>query len=431
MKATASLLLLLLLVISPALGQDADAELQKVLEASKADASRIRGLPFLMDVPVKKISPADFQKQMMRDLRRAFGAGEQLAHMEKLLQVLRILPEGMTIQKLTQDFFPATVAANYDPVDKKISFLKAYKKPATMRVVMVHELTHALQDQHFNLNHLVLSRELTFDRLLALGALVEGDAKDTELTFAMGPMLAGMTLEAISQFGNMQAQAYLARMKDFPRGIARPFIFQYLDGLVFVEAVKRAGDGFASIDLAFSDPPVTTEQILHPERYLTRDRPTVIVPPEPPEGYQVLVANTLGELGVSIVLSGHLGSAYQASMAAGWDGDRVLLLGSADPEPMLVWYTTWDTAEDAKEFAEAAIQMFRIRHPKAEAKLREDGLGLTLLADKTAHSVSLVDKDVILLEQVPAERYREIAQALNQAVKEELRVHRSPFQIGK
>jgi hypothetical protein len=430
MKATASLILLIL-VISPALGQDADAELRKVLELSKGDASRVRGLPFLMDVPVKKMSPADFQVQMMRDMKRAFGEGDQLAHMEKLLQVLRVLPEGMTIEALTRDFFPETVAANYDTVDKKISFLKTYKNPATMRAVMVHELTHALQDQHFNLNHLVLSSELTFDRLLALGALVEGDAKNTEMSFSAGPFLKGMTLEAIQQFGNMQAQNYLRRMKDFPRGIARPFIFQYLDGLVFVEAVKRDGDGFSSIDLAYRDPPQTTEQILHPERYLERDHPTVIVPPDMPAGYEVLVENTLGELGVSIVLSGHLGKAYQASMAAGWDGDRILLLGSEGAEPMLVWYSTWDTKEDAHEFGLAAAQMLRLRHPEADETHSKATLDLVFLKDKMAASVRQIEKDVLLMERVPEERLKEISLALHKASKEELRVHREPFQSGK
>ena len=67
----------------------------------------------------------------------------------------------------------------------------------------------------------------------------------------------------------------------------------------------------------------------------------------------------------------------------------------------------------------------------AKDELREGGLGVTLLADGMVHSVSLVGQDVILREQVPAERYREIAVALNKASKEELRVHRSPFQLGK
>ncbi len=433
MKATASLLLLLL-VISPTIAQDADAdaELAKVLEASKGIASRIRGLPFLMDVPVKKIEPADFQKQMMRDLRRAFGEGEKLAHMEKLLQVLRVLPEGMTIERLTQEFFPKTVAANYDPTDKKISFLKTRRKPSTMKATMVHELTHALQDQHYNLNHLVMSRELTFDRLLALGGLVEGDAKNTEMSFSAGPFLSGMTLDAIRRFGNVQAQAYLLRMKDFPRGIARPFIFQYLDGLVFVEAVKRAGGGFKAVDQVYSDPPESTEQILHPERYLERDHPTRIIPPEMPSGYEVLLENTLGELGIAIVLGGHLKRRYQPSMAAGWDGDRILLIRSADdPEPILLWFTTWDTEKDAKEFTTGAMTMYRERRKGAKEEVREDGFALTQTAKDRMFLVSQSGKDVFLCEGFPVGRSRRLVSLIATARKRELRLHEERYFLKK
>lgn len=433
MKAIASLLLLLL-VISPAFAQEADpdAALAKVLEESKGIASRIRGLPFLMDVPVKKIEPADFQKQMMRDLRRAFGEGEQLAHMETLLQLLRVLPDGMTIERLTQEFFPETVAANYDPLDKKISFLKTRRKPSAMKATMVHELTHALQDQHYNLNHLVMSRELTFDRLLALGGLVEGDAKNTEMSFSAGPFLAGMTLEAIRQFGNVQAQAYLLRMKDFPRGIAQPFIFQYLDGLVFVEAVKRSGGGFKAVDKVFSDPPQSTEQILHPERYMERDYPTHIIPPAMPEGCEVLLENTLGELGVSIVLGGHLKSAYTPNLAAGWDGDRILLIQSAeDPTPILLWYTTWDTEQDAKEFAAGAMAMFRERRQDAKEQIREDGSALAQTVSERLFLVRQSGKDVFLCEGFPANDAGTLESLIAGAEKQELRLDKERFFLKK
>jgi hypothetical protein len=237
-----------------------------------------------------------------------------------------------------------------------------------------------------------------------------------ELTFAQGDFLTKAPLELIKGFGQAQVKAYLSRMKEFPQGIARPFIFQYLDGLVFIESIKRAGGGFAAVDRAFADPPETTEQILHPERYLDRDRPTTIVPPPPPAGYRVLTANTLGELGVQIVLEGHLQRDYKATQSAGWDGDLIQLLGpEGEGEPILVWYTTW-------EFSKAAIAMFKVRRP-------ETGMtGMLQKLDGLVHSVTVSGKDVIVLEGVPEDRHAEIAKSIiENAVKEELRVVRSGF----
>ena len=129
--------------------------------------------------------------------------------------------------------------------------------------------------------------------------------------------------------------------------------------------------------------------------------------------------------------SRRLSQSRLAAAGRGWDGDRILLLGSDDPEPMLVWYTTWDTPEDAKEFTRAAIDMLRLRHPGAEEELREGGLGIFLEKDAKAASVTSIHRDVILMERVPSNRWREIALAFGRAVKEELRVHREPFQSGK
>jgi hypothetical protein len=119
-------------------------------------------------------------------------------------------------------------------------------------------------------------------------------------------------------------------------------------------------------------------------------------------------------------------------MATGWDGDRILLLTTPDdPEPMLVWYTTWDTPEDADEFTRGAQAMLRMRLPGAEEKLNSDGSSLLLRNAGRVAWVSRVHRDVILVEGVPEARYREIAVALNRAVKEEVRVIREPWKLAK
>lgn len=398
-----------------------DVRLAKLLVESRADASRIRGLSFLSEIPVKRITPEDFRELLVRDMGRLLGEGDRLTHMETVLQRLGILPADQGVMDVVDRFFPRTVAANYNPYLKRISFLRGFRSKS----IMVHELTHALQDQHFNLTLHVESGETTFDRLLALGALAEGDAEDVQRMFDTGGMLALTPLATIRSIGESETEKYLARMKDFPRGIARPFIFQYLSGLLFVETIKRERDGYPGVDRVWLDPPGSTEQVLHPERYLERDHPTRIEAPRPPDGWRVLLSNVFGELGVRIVLEAHGDPSFETA-AQGWDGDRMLLLDTGPRADggdgrILVWYTTWDTEEDAREFAAAAKRMLVKRRP--DASLKEiPGRGVTLqLETDRAQVVVIEGKDVLFIDGIPRANLTANLAALLTARKVELR----------
>jgi hypothetical protein len=422
--------LLLFSVLLPFVAKAQEDPLRQVLEAAKADATRVRGLEFRSELKVRRITAEEFRRDiMLRDIHRVFGDGEALAHMETLLRILRVIPADAGLLDLAQRFFPATVAANYDPLTKQISFLREAGDPVALHATMVHELTHALQDQHFDLLRMVgEGQDLDFDRLLALGALLEGDAESTERTYETGGLLAMTPLETIRALGRTQVKNYLARMKDFPAGLARPFIFQYLDGILFVETVKRARGGFPAIDRVYRDPPVSTEQILHPGRYLARDHPTTISLEETPPGYRVLLANTLGELGISIVLAGHVGDGRAEPAADGWDGDRILLFGREAEPPVLVWYTTWDNDAEAEEFRLAAALMFAARRP---APLEPLGLftDRSLLQRDSGRVAMLLAKgrDVVLVEGLPEEGSEAFAGALLKAKKLQVVVEETPF----
>lgn len=433
MRRLPVLALLAALVAAPAAAQqpapaseDPDAALVALMNEAKADAARIRGLDFLSDLPARRITREEFLEITMRDVARVFGEGDRMADMQELLMRLGVLPEKTDLEALVRRFFPATVAAKYDPFEKEILFLRAFRSKS----VMVHELTHALEDQHYNLKLLFETREMTFDRLLALGALAEGDAEDVQQIFDTGGMITLTPIPMIRKMAKTQIASYLDRMKDFPRALARPFIFQYLDGLLFVETIKREGGGFRALDPVYRDPPTTTEQILHPERYLDRDRPTVIAPAPAPEGYRLAVTNVLGELGTSLVLSGAPGDAVDpAAAAAGWDGDRVVLYRGADRPSILAWYTTWDTEEDAEEFAAAATALLRARRPDVPVVDR-GGLAIRK-ADGAVAAVRRAGRDVLVVDGAPEDGFAALLTHLMQARKTELTPIRSAFGASK
>jgi hypothetical protein len=198
------------------------------------------------------------------------------------------------------------------------------------------------------------------DQALAVTALYEGDAMAGSLDY----LLANPGLAARLAFAVEPASAALDQA---PPVLAIWLIFPYVQGQEFVTAL-RADGGWAAVDAAYADLPASTEQILHPEKYLARDEPTAVTLPAPTvlgDGWTVVDENNVGELQTAILLAelapgegvnGLMGTinlprgARQA--AAGWDGDRYSLWSDGAAE-VLVWRSVWDSAEEATEFARA------------------------------------------------------------------------------
>jgi hypothetical protein len=139
-------------------------------------------------------------------------------------------------------------------------------------------------------------------------------------------------------------------LREAPAIISESMIFPYLRGMVFCAKLANDG-GWKAVDEAYRNPPVSTEQILHPEKYQAkRDLPTMIDLGElkPGPGWKEAGRNVLGELQISIML-GRQG----AKAAAGWDGDRYAVFEGPDQKLGLVWFSTWDSEDEAREFARA------------------------------------------------------------------------------
>ena len=262
-----------------------------------------------------------------------------------------------------------------------------------MQGLLTHELTHALQDQHFDLAKLSVGNRLS-DADAARKALVEGDASlvmVADLANLMPDEIPVMSvwlrklLEDPKQFMAMTRGAPgMAELDAAPPWIRDTLLFSYLQGASFCAALLEHG-GQRLLDHAFtSDPPRSTEQILHPEKwYGGRDDPVVIAWPEfgtELPGYSRAAAGQLGELGIRILLREGLNDARRAAAtAAGWGGDRFAVyrrhasgraarkgapgpgrgLGAASdgdresPDTLLAWIVEWDDEAAAGRFAGA------------------------------------------------------------------------------
>ncbi len=261
------------------------------------------------------------------------------------------------------------------------------------RLVLVHELVHALQDQRLGLGE-SYAKKRTADGDNAFRAVVEGDATLAMLAHALSQQ--GIPLSAatagIQQMGDyldLNALVRGEKLDDAPAILRVTLVAPYLRGLQFVAAIQARG-GWPAVNNAHRRPPATTEQVLHPEKYFAREPGEEIELLDNREvlaaGFQRIEEDTLGELELSVYLGQTRASGVDDEAAAGWAGDR-LAVYTRGTEVAVIWWTTWDTDTDAEEAFRAA----RSGSPR----------------DSTAR-VERKGRSVLIVRGLPAKLYRPV-----------------------
>lgn len=283
----------------------ADEGMVSVVAQLEGFVESARGLRFLAPVDVSVLADADF--------RRAFSAGapaEQgdLDVQAGVLRVFGLLDPGDDLGRASS-VDPATVAGYYDTETRQL-VVRGTRATPFVRQVLVHELTHALDDQHFGLDRNLSDPEAA----LAYQALVEGDAvvvEDRYLATLPPGEQRQADAEAEATFGATTGgiPGVLVELADFP----------YRDGPALVTAILAAG-GRARLDEAFRSPPASSAAVLHPAGFLSgRGRP---LPVSTPAGGRVIDEGPLGELVLRFLLSASVPEDQAAAAAEGWAGDR-------------------------------------------------------------------------------------------------------------
>jgi hypothetical protein len=228
-----------------------------------------------------------------------------------------------------------------------------------VETVLVHELVHALQDQYVDLDSLMSANLEANDRSRAAQASLEGHATFAMLEWQMSRLMGGdADLTQLPGLDGLLGDDPLAAaglempvLAEAPALIRESLLFPYLGGLVFIQSHWRGEWG--RVPPLGEEMPVSTEQVLHPERFSpgSRDVPTAVSHPDPlPAGWEEVLTDGLGELETRLLLREFLPDRDSADRAAeGWDGDRYRLLDGPAGEA-LVWITVWDTERDALEF---------------------------------------------------------------------------------
>lgn len=271
----------------------------------------------------------------------------ELRGSERAYKRFGLIPDSLDLRKFMLTLLTEQIVGYYDP-STKVLYIVQGAGDEMVNITVSHELVHALQDQYFNLDSLAKVKGRN-DRQVAAQAVIEGQATLEQLSSMLG---SGVMLNNIPGGWDRVRETIRDAQNSMPVFGAAPMIIQetllfpYLSGAEFMRNFKDRNAG----KLPFDDMPVSTEQVMHTDRFFaSRDAPTTLTLPAPAGGQDVY-ENELGEFETRLFLFQHLkdrDAAYRG--AAGWDGDRFLSFTTPRGDG-LVWASVWDTSVDAAEF---------------------------------------------------------------------------------
>jgi hypothetical protein len=313
----------------------------------------VRQLRFTQPVVPEPLSPSQIQQQLQDTLSQQYAA-DVVAGEERTDITVGALPAGTDLRQVLIDFGTSQIVGFYDTSAKRLVFEGGTQPTPFERFTLAHELTHALQDQHFDLSQLDRLNDVCQDEPAeAFLSLAEGDAVQTQLAWARANLSAGEIAELQQEAGSFPPPP------PTPPFVQQFFEFPYSFGQPFVEALQNRG-GERAVDDAFANPPVSTEQILHPEKY-PDDVPQAVNIPDLSsrlgQGWSLVDQQEVGEAWLRIVLQLRLSAEAAANAAAGWDGGLLRSWGDGSKTAVLM-ETVWDSPQDAEEFGAAMNDWF-------------------------------------------------------------------------
>lgn len=413
------------------------AERQKQIDAALARVPAIlprlaalRGLPMDTQVPALHQTADEFRSFVQRELVKELPP-EKAEKLQAALLHIGLYTKAIDLVKTLEQTMTSQAAAYYDPAQKKFFVVMAPDNDMMFDTISAHELTHALQDKHFDLTK-YMPITLDEDAGIARRFVVEGDATFSMFAYLttdkagadklpamvklMRTQIETMANMGVSEYGDMmkqqaaafggmddQMKAAMETMGELPPVIVGPMIASYMKGAVLAMTAYENG-GWKTVDALYTAPPESTEQVLHPttKLYPKRESPKKVTLPKL-TGTE-LTQNVIGELQWTIYLQ-QWGLALPDA-AAGWGGDRYAVMRGADGTLVGYLATTWDSPKDAKEFHDAYVASLKARFPAADTSKPASGVARTaggkVFVKLQGSHVFIVDggEDAKLLDQL-------------------------------
>ena len=386
-----------------AAGTAQNAAIVSTTAAVLKETSELRELSILRDVKSGAQSRIDIERMIIKNLDADTTPAEMHAA-EVLLKAFGLAPKEFAYRPFLIKLLTEQVAGYYDPKAQQF-YLADWIELEGQKPVMAHELTHALQDQHFNLKRFEKWPKGDSDAELAAHALIEGDA-----TLAMTFYMAKNPLIALAFIRSLGAQeAASEQFKQAPRALRESLLFPYEEGSAWATQLYNRG-GWEMVSNAFTKLPQSSEQVLHAEKYFSYEAPQKLALPD----FKTVLGPTWkridydvnGEWGCYLVLDEFLNNAMESKRAsAGWGGDRFVIYETGNPdEVFLAQLTAWDTPLDAREFFDAYAKRTLKRYPDAkESKSTTDrGERMEWETPSGIAAMEMRDSRIAIIEGLPA-----------------------------
>jgi hypothetical protein len=324
--------------------------------------------------PLKKSlrSKQEIREYLIREEKADRSDAQRYAD-RKALEAFGLIPKDFPLDSFMLDVLTDQVAGLYDPKTKEF-YIAEWIPADEQRTVMAHELTHALEDQHFDIDPWIKAARPNDDAELARQSVSEGSALAAMVDFTLREQ--GVTVRDLPDVALLIRSGAIEEMDKDPNLAKAPgyirdeLVFPYLAGTTFSQQFLKAHQGWKDLAMIFKNPPVSTQQIIHPDLYLSGVMPVKITLPDwkgvVPADWKLLEENVMGEFGLGEILKQFLGQQGADAVSPAWTGDCYAVFENTKTESTpLVLRLALDNADDAARvfgrYSEALELKYKLR----------------------------------------------------------------------
>lgn len=373
-----------------------DANALEAMAYIEEQVSELRELETLEPVSKAFLSTDELRERMTEDLEEDYSPEE--ARDEALLYAaFELMDADLDLYNLMIDLYSEQVAGFYDPETKEMYVVKGEGAPGALeRFTYSHEYTHVLQDQHYDLEEKEDEADEDSEQQIAFLSLVEGDATLLMQQYAIQHFSADDIQEVLSESATFETGV----LDSAPEIVQQSLLFPYEKGLAFAMTLFAKG-GWEAVDAAYANPPLSTEQIIHPDHY-PYDVPDIVSLPALTDtlgaGWRLVDEDVMGEFALELYLKNHVDSDAAKTAAEGWGGDRYAVHWRDDESGfVLALRSAWDSASDAAEFFDTYTQFAEGRFGNGPTRREADARLVWLGDDALLLARNAQDETLVLI----------------------------------
>jgi hypothetical protein len=350
-----------------------NAEFLAAADEVLAQMSKLISLPILSPLKKSLRSRDEIQAYLLKKMKEDKNPDKRYAD-QKTMEKFGLLPKDYPLDQVLIKVLTEQIAGLYDP-DGQEFFISDWTALADQHMVMSHELTHALQDQHFHIDKWTGAAKPNDDAELARDAVIEGSAMAAMIDYQLG---GKASIRDLGEFdpsmlmGDVDTSPELSKA---PRILQDELLFPYLAGIKFSQQVLKTSNGWPDFYKVFDNPPTSTQQVLHPELYFQGVNPPKIRMPDTKGFLSVdwkkLEENNMGEFGVQEILKQFLPKDRATSLAATWSGDRYALFeNQKNKRTMLLFQVRLASDAAAARFFGAYSELLELKYDQRTNLMR-------------------------------------------------------------